>query len=110
MRAVSHRESDAILGAMRQVALAGGHALSHADTASILAAGHYLLHRPDLSDLGTLPAAEPADPVAILKDREVAAEAVKYLAIMVMVDGALDTDKLARVLEYARALGLAGAR
>jgi tellurite resistance protein len=104
MRAVSHRESDAILGAMRQVALAGGHAISHADTASILAAGHYLLRRPDLSDLGGLPAAEPADLVAILKDREVAAEAVKYLAIMVMVDGVLDTDKLARVLEYARAL------
>ncbi|CAN0471490.1 unnamed protein product, partial [Phaeothamnion confervicola] len=104
MRAVSPRESDAILGAMRQVALAGGHALSHADTASILAAGHYLLRRPDLAHLGTLPAAEPADLVAILKDRELAAEAVKYLAIMVMVDGVLDTDKLGRVLEYARAL------
>jgi hypothetical protein len=104
VRAVSHRESDAILGAMRQVALAGGHALSHADTASILAAGHYLLRRPDLTDLGALPAAEPAGLVAILKDHELAAEAVKYLTIMVMVDGVLDTDKLARVLEYARAL------
>ena len=39
MRPVSRRESDAILGAMRQVALAGGHAISHADTASLLAAG-----------------------------------------------------------------------
>ena len=35
MRQVTHRESDAILGAMRQVALAGGHALTHTDTASI---------------------------------------------------------------------------
>lgn len=104
MRAVSHRESDAILGAMRQVALAGGHALSHADTASILAAGHYLLRRPELSDLGTLAATEPADLVAILKDREVVVDAVKYLAIMAMVDGTLDTDKLKRVLEYSRAL------
>lgn len=104
MRAVSPRESDAILGAMRQVALAGGHALSHADTASILAAGHYLLRRPELSDLGTLAATEPADLVAILKDREVVVEAVKYLAIMAMVDGTLDTDKLKRVLEYSRAL------
>ena len=109
MRAVSHRESDAILGAMRQVALAGGHAISHADTASILAAGHYLLRRPDLTDISTLPAAEPADLVAILKDREVAAETVKYLAIMVMVDGVLDTDKLARVLAYARALDIEAA-
>ena len=37
MRPVGRQESDAILGAMRQVALAGGHAISHADTASILA-------------------------------------------------------------------------
>ena len=109
MREVSHPESDAILGAMRQVALAGGHAISHADTASILAAGHYLLRRPDLTDISTLPAAEPEDLVAILKDREVAAEAVKYLAIMVMVDGVLDTDKLARVLAYARALDIEAA-
>ncbi len=104
MRAVSHRESDAILGAMRQVALAGGHALSHADTASILAAGHYLLRRPDLTDTSTLPAIEPADLVAILKNHDLAEEAAKYLAIMAMVDGTLDTDKLKRVLEYSRAL------
>ena len=106
MRDVGHRESDAILGAMRQVALAGGHAISHADTASILAAGHYLLRRPELADLGILPAVEPADLAAILKDRELAEEATKYLAIMVMVDGVLDTDKLSRVLAYARALDI----
>lgn len=106
MRAVGLRESDAILGAMRQVALAGGHAISHADTASILAAGHYLLRRPDLSDLGTLPAAEPADLVAILQDRAIAEEAMKYLAIMAMVDGVLDHGKLRRVLEYSRALDI----
>lgn len=104
MRAVGHRESDAILGAMRQVALAGGRALSYADTASILAAGHYLLRRRDLADLGTLPAVEPADLVATLEDRALAEEAVKYLAIMAMVDGTLDTVKLKRVLDYSRAL------
>jgi hypothetical protein len=106
MRAVSRRESDAILGAMRQVALAGGHALSHADTASILAAGHYLLRRPDLTDISTLPAIEPADLVAILKERTIAEEAMKYLAIMAMVDGVLDRDKLKRALEYSRALDI----
>jgi hypothetical protein len=106
MRAVGPRESDAILGAMRQVALGGGRPISHADTASILAAGHYLLRRPDLADIGTLPAIEPADLVAILKDRTIAEEATKYLAIMAMVDGALDRDKLRRVLEYSRALDI----
>lgn len=106
MRAVGRRESDAILGAMRQVALAGGHAISHADTASILAAGRYLLRRPELGDINTLPAAEPADLVAVLKDRAIAEEAMKYLAIMAMVDGSLDHDKLKRVLEYSRALDI----
>src|SRR6185437_16271160 len=104
MRQIGHRESDAILGAMRQVALAGGRAISHADTASIAAAAHYLLRRRDLTDLGILPAVEPADLVATLKtDHELALEAVKYLAIMSLVDGILDRSKLARVLEYARA-------
>ena len=106
MRAVGRRESDAILGAMRQVALAGGRALSYADTASILAAGHYLLRRRDLVDLGTLPPVEPADLVAALTERVLAEEAVKYLAVMAMVDGMLDRGKLRRVLEYSRALDI----
>ena len=106
MRAVGRRESDAILGAMRQVALAGGRALSYADTASILAAGHYLLRRRDLVDLGTLPPVEPADLVAALTERVLAEEAVKYLAVMAMVDGTLDRGKLRRVLEYSRALDI----
>jgi hypothetical protein len=106
MRQVGRRESDAILGAMRQVARAGGRAITDADTANLVAAGRYLLRRPELADFGALPAVEPADLVAVLKNRELAAEAVKYLAIMVMVDGALDTDKLGRVLAYARALDI----
>ena len=99
MRQIGHRESDAILGAMRQVALAGGRPLSYADTASILAAAHYLLRRPDLSDIDSLPPVDPADLVAALKaDRELAREGVKYLAIMALVDGVLDKPKLTRVL------------
>ena len=47
MREIGHSESDAILGAMRQVALAGGHAITYADTTSVLAAGRYLLRRRD---------------------------------------------------------------
>jgi hypothetical protein len=105
MRAVDHHYSEAILGAMRQVALAGGHALSYADTASILAAGRYLLRRPGLSDIDSLPAVDPNDLVAALKgEGELAREAVKYLAIMALVDGAIDNSKIARVLDYARAL------
>lgn len=107
MREVGRQESDVILGAMRQVALAGGHAITYADTASVLAAARYLLRRRDLSDIGTLPAVAPADLVATLRGNpELAREAVKYLAIMTLVDGELDHHKLARVLEYSRALDI----
>jgi hypothetical protein len=110
MRAIGSRESDAILGAMRQVALAGGRPISYADTASILGAAHYLLRRPDLTDIDVLPAVEPNDLVAALKpEAELGHEAVKYLAVMALVDGALDHAKIARVLEYARALDVEAA-
>src|SRR5688572_28383235 len=52
MREVGQRESDAILGAMRQVALAGCRAITYADTTSVLAAARYLLRRRDLLDIG----------------------------------------------------------
>jgi hypothetical protein len=107
MREIGRRESDAILGAMRQVALAGGHALSWADTTSVFAAARYLLRRGDVTDIGALPAIEPRDLVAALTgEPELAEEALKYLAIMSMVDGSLDKAKLAHVLDYARALDI----
>src|SRR5437867_816663 len=107
MRAVDHHHSDAILGAMRQIALAAGGPITFADTASVLAAGRYLLRRPGFNDINTLPAVDPNDLVAALKgEAELAREAVKYLAVMALVDGSLDRRKLARVLDYARALDI----
>jgi hypothetical protein len=109
MRQIGHRESDAILAAMRQVALADGRPISHADTASIRAAAHYMLRRPDIADIGALPPCSPDDLRKLLKDRETADEAIKYLAVMALVDGVLDHAKIARVLEYARALDIEAA-
>jgi hypothetical protein len=104
MQPVGVRESDAILGAMRQVALAGGRPLTAMDAASILGAAHYLLRR-DGVDLGALPAVEPADLVAALRaEPALGREAIKYLAVMALVDGALDAAKIGRVLDYSRAL------
>jgi hypothetical protein len=92
---------------MRQVALANGQALTWADTTSVRAAGQYLLRRPDLSDVGALPAVQPHDLVEALKgEPELAREAVKYLAVMSLVDGSIDHKKLSRVLDYARALDI----
>src|SRR5258708_11863100 len=105
MRPVDHHHSDAILGARRQGALAHGGPITYADTASILAAGRYLLRRPGLNDIDTLPAVDPADLVAALKgEGELAREAVKYLGIMALVDGSIDHGKIALVLDYARKL------
>jgi len=104
LREVGHTEGNAILGAMRQVAQADERPITDADTASILAAAHYMLRRPDIVDIHALPPTTPDDLHATLKDREVANEAVKYLAVMALVDGVLDDAKIARVLEYSRAL------
>jgi hypothetical protein len=105
MRLVDHHHSDAILSAMRQVALASGGPITDADTASVLAAGRYLLRRPGLNDIDSLPPVAPADLVSALKgEGELAREAVKYLAVMALVDGSIDRGKIARVLDYARAL------
>ncbi|SKA13285.1 Ubiquinone biosynthesis protein Coq4 [Enhydrobacter aerosaccus] len=106
MRHIDHRQSDAILGAMRQVALAAGGPLTHADTASVMAAARYLLRRPDLTDIGTLPAIEPMDLQSLLDEPELKTEAIKYLTVMTMVDGVLDRKKVGRVLAYSRALDI----
>jgi hypothetical protein len=89
---------------MRQVALAGGRPITDADAASILAAAHYMLRRSDIVDLCALPSTTPDNLCAVLCDRAEAHEAVKYLAIMALVDGILDDTKIARVLDYSRAL------
>jgi hypothetical protein len=88
LRPVDQHE-DTVLGAMRQVALAGG-PLTEADRASLLAAGRYLLRRPDVTDCAALPAVTPADLATTIKDKELKAEAVKYLTVMALVDGSLD--------------------
>jgi hypothetical protein len=97
-------EGNAILGAMRQIALASDKPITDADTASILAAAHYMLRRSDIVDIRSLPIPTPDDLCALLRDRSLADEAVKYLVIMALVDGVLDDAKIARVLDYSRAL------
>ena len=75
---------------MRQVALAGGHAITYADTTSVLAACALSAAPPprpfrhrDAAGRSSQPISSP--PCAA--SRELAREAVKYLAIMALVDG-----------------------
>ena len=98
MRHIDQDESDAILAAMRQVALAGG-ALTAVDRTSISAAGRYLLRRTGSIDCDALPAVGPVALAATLETPELKSEAVKYLAVMTMVDGMLDEKKVARLLD-----------
>jgi len=104
LREIGQAESDCHPRRHASGALAGGGPISPADAASILGAAHYLLRRPKVGDSGGLPAVTPADLCALLKDRETADEAVKYLAIMALVDGVLDPARSPGCLEYSRAL------
>ena len=91
---------------MRQVALAGGHAAQP---------GRHDQHRcrgtlsaaPSRADRCRCPARRSSHPTSSPRSKgepDLGREAVKYLAVMALVDGALDQAKLARVLDYARAL------
>lgn len=103
---IGHAEGNAILGAMCQVAMAGARPITDAGAAGILAAARYMLRRSDIIDVHALPLTTREDLSTLLKDRSLAEEAVKYLTIMALVDGSLDHAKLARVLEYSRALDI----
>jgi hypothetical protein len=89
---------------MCRVAMAGAQPITDADRMSILAVARYMLRRLDIVDLRSLPSTTPDDLRAVLRDRTLAEEAVKYLVIMALVDGVLDDTKIARVLDYSRAL------
>jgi len=97
---------EAILGAMRAVALAHGEgAVTAMDRETIVSAGAIVLaldgFDPD--------AVEPVDPeglAARVASGEEAEQAVRMLAVMSLADGVADPEKSALVREYAAALGV----
>ena len=93
----------AILGAMQTVARTGG-GLSDADRRALAGAAHYLFGHPDPSAM--LADVAPAALAAALKGSTLAVDAVKFATVMAFVDGKLDTAKIGRVQDYARALGV----
>lgn len=103
-RALPTHAAAAILGAMRDVATAGGAAgLSEASRQSIRSCARHFLGTPDLS-ADTLPSVVPRDLAAALTDPAEAETAIRCLAVSALVDGALDASKIHRVLDYAAAL------
>ena len=104
---VDEREARAIAAAMLTVAtLDGKRPPSGADTTTVGAAWHYLFGRSEDLAVDALPRVGPADLAAVLRSAEVAEHAARCLAVMSLVDGALDDDEIALVLRYASALGV----
>jgi len=92
---------------MRQAATAGGAApLGAADRAALEGAYRYVFKGGGALDIECLPAPSPVVLAASLDDPDLARHAVRFLAVMALVDGSIDAAKIAVVLGYARAFGL----
>jgi hypothetical protein len=86
-------QARAILGAMRQVATRSGAApLTPADSAAVAAADRYVFRAADPLDVGVLPPASPADLSAALADPGLREHAIRFLAVMALVDGRIDPE------------------
>jgi hypothetical protein len=98
-------QASTILGAMRWVATtAGTTPLGAADRVTLEAAYRYVFKGPDGLDVDSLPATLPAELGLLLDDPGLAEHAVRFLAVMALVDGRIDPAKIAVVQSYAKAL------
>lgn len=101
---VPRPQSDAILGAMRSVALAHGDGgVTDADRRTIAAAAQIVLGR-DPEDGERVAPCAPERLAQQLPPGDDAQQAVRMLAVMALVDGQVDPDKTRLVQQYADAL------
>ena len=91
-----------ILGAMCRVAAPP----SPADRAAIQAAYRYVFRGTVALDVDALTPTSPEELARALPDPGLAQSAVRFLAVMALVDGRLDQGKIALVERYASALGI----
>lgn len=104
----TNAEACAIVGAMAAIAASDGEdRVTSADRTSLLAAYHYVLRQGGMLEPSTLPRPSPEALAAVLHDPALAREAAHMLTVMAFVDGSLDRAKIASVLRYAAALGIA---
>jgi hypothetical protein len=98
-------QASTILGAMRWVATtAGTTPLTAADRVTLEAAHRYVFRASDGLDVDSLPATLPAELGLLLDDPALAEHAVRFLAVMALVDGRVDPARIAVVQSYAKAL------
>ena len=98
-------EADAILRAMKDVATARDSAeLSDADRTALMAAHHYVFRRGESIDVDGLSAIDPSELVAAVTRPRLRSHAVSFCCVMATVDGKIDDDKIAVVVNQAAAL------
>jgi hypothetical protein len=93
----------ATLGAMRSVAETGS-AASLDDKHAIESAARYIFGQDTRFD--AIAAVAPDEFAQSLRGSSLGNEAIKFLAVMALVDGSIDKAKVETVLRYATALGL----
>lgn len=103
---VPQAQAQAVLGAMRAVALEHGDgAITEMDRETIVSAGAIVLGLGAV-DVEALAPVGPEALAAVVGSGEEAEQAVRMLAVMSLVDGVADRGKTALVRAYAEALGV----
>lgn len=104
---VSDAQQRAILGSMTDIALAHGEAgVSDADRFTIDTAARIVLGLADGVPADLAPCPPDALARAMDGDEQDAVQAVRMLAVMSLVDGAIDDEKIALVQQYATELNV----
>ena len=99
--------AEAVLGAMRAVALEhGGPGLTEMDRETSGSAALIVLGLGEV-DVDALAPVDPAGLASTVADEEEAARALRMLSVMSLADGEIDAEKTALVRAYADALGAA---
>lgn len=102
---IPREQGEAILGAMRAVALAHGEgAVTEMDRETIVSAGAIVLALE--ADVEALAPVDPEALAAAIQSTEEAEQALRMLSVMSLADGVADPGKTALVRAYAEALGV----
>jgi hypothetical protein len=90
---------------MRVVAETGA-TLTEADRTALQSTNRFMFGHDDTVAIDQLPRSTPADLAVTLHGTPFVEDSVKFLTVMALMDGVLDRPKIAKVLEYADALGV----
>jgi len=104
---LSAAQAPLVEGAMRRVATAGGtEPLTEADRHALSAFHRFILRRADALDVDALPAPTAAAVSAAISGADDRDHVVQFLIVMALVNGTIDTAKIAQVDAFAQALGV----